>query len=125
MTGPRTHNYVITIVAKSQEEADRVMVERLIHDEDYGFPYTINYAPVRREPFPSDAVCSCGADDWLDTEHGYTRSSGAVYDQGAKVFTVHTNGWSDMSEDGTERCLTCGACWKEYAWPEGVEVDWV
>ena len=35
------HRYSIDIDADSKEEADRIMRERLMHDEDYGFPYQI------------------------------------------------------------------------------------
>ena len=35
------YNYSVDIDADSKEEADRVMEERLMHDEDYGFRYQI------------------------------------------------------------------------------------
>lgn len=35
------YNYSVDIDADSKEDADRVMEERLMHDEDYGFRYQI------------------------------------------------------------------------------------
>jgi hypothetical protein len=35
--------FVVTISTSSQEQAERVMAERIDHDEDYGFEYTIAY----------------------------------------------------------------------------------
>jgi hypothetical protein len=35
------YNYSVRMDADSKEEADRVMHERLMHDEDYGFRYQI------------------------------------------------------------------------------------
>jgi hypothetical protein len=38
---PGEFRYAVTVRAKSAEQADRVLAERLGHDEDYGFEYTI------------------------------------------------------------------------------------
>lgn len=35
------YRYHVSIDADSREEADQVMVERLMYDEDYGFRYQI------------------------------------------------------------------------------------
>ena len=35
------YNFSVDIDADSKEEADQVMVERLMYDEDYGFRYQI------------------------------------------------------------------------------------
>lgn len=35
--------YTVTIAAGSRSLADQVMAERIGHDEDYGFDYTIGY----------------------------------------------------------------------------------
>lgn len=35
------YNYSVDIDADSKEDADRVIEERLMHDEDYGFRYQI------------------------------------------------------------------------------------
>lgn len=40
---PEPFRYEVAIHAASQEEADQVMAERLGPDEDYGFPYVVNY----------------------------------------------------------------------------------
>lgn len=33
----------VVVEAETKEQADRVMVERLTHDESYGFPYFIDW----------------------------------------------------------------------------------
>jgi hypothetical protein len=33
--------YTVTVACASQAEADQVMAERMAHDEDYGFDYTV------------------------------------------------------------------------------------
>jgi hypothetical protein len=38
-----THTYIVTVSGCNQAEADQVMAERLEHDEDYGFPYKIEW----------------------------------------------------------------------------------
>lgn len=38
-----TFEYVVRIDAATREQADQVMAERLDHDENYGFPYTVGY----------------------------------------------------------------------------------
>lgn len=34
--------YTVVVSAENQEEANQVMRERLDHDEDYGFEYSLN-----------------------------------------------------------------------------------
>lgn len=46
--GLDTFTYTVHVDARSAEEADQVIAERLFHDEDYGFPYTIGASPVER-----------------------------------------------------------------------------
>ncbi|SEC73117.1 Uncharacterised protein (plasmid) [Tsukamurella tyrosinosolvens] len=36
-------SYVVDVDAASQAEADTVIAERLDHEEDYGFPYTLQH----------------------------------------------------------------------------------
>ena len=37
-------SYIVTVYnVDSKEQADRVMAERLHHDDDYGFPYNVDY----------------------------------------------------------------------------------
>lgn len=38
-----TFEYVVHVEAATRDQADQVMAERLTHDEDYGFPYTVSY----------------------------------------------------------------------------------
>jgi predicted RNA-binding Zn-ribbon protein involved in translation (DUF1610 family) len=38
-----THTYMVTVTGCSRKQADRVMRERLGHDEDYGFNYNLNW----------------------------------------------------------------------------------
>lgn len=38
-----TFTYTVTVEAPGEAEAEQVMAERLAHDEDYGFPYTVNF----------------------------------------------------------------------------------
>lgn len=38
------YDYVVRVTAQSRNHAEQVMAERINHDEDYGFPYTIGYA---------------------------------------------------------------------------------
>jgi hypothetical protein len=37
------HKFVVEISGCTHEQAEQVLRERLGHDEDYGFPYSINY----------------------------------------------------------------------------------
>ena len=37
------YRYVVTVTCGSREQADRVMTERILHDEDYGFTYEIDW----------------------------------------------------------------------------------
>jgi hypothetical protein len=37
------YTYTVTVEADSPEQAERVMMERVLFEEDYGFPYTISY----------------------------------------------------------------------------------
>ncbi len=38
----------VTVTADSPEEAAQVMAERLNHDEDYGFDYTVGFEPMEQ-----------------------------------------------------------------------------
>ena len=38
----KTFTYTVAVVAATQEQADEVISQRVYHDEDYGFPYTID-----------------------------------------------------------------------------------
>lgn len=38
--------YTVTIHATTLEEAEQILTERLDHDEDYGFPYSVSWEPV-------------------------------------------------------------------------------
>lgn len=42
------YRFTVTVDAPSAEQAATVLAERLGFDEDYGFPYRIDYAPVSR-----------------------------------------------------------------------------
>lgn len=46
------HEYTVTVTARTRDEADRVMAERLQPDEDYGFPYRVTYAPAELQEAP-------------------------------------------------------------------------
>ena len=35
--------YVVTVQCESREQAHRVITERILHDEDYGFVYEIDW----------------------------------------------------------------------------------
>lgn len=35
--------FAVVITADTREQAEQVMQERILFDEDYGFPYTIAY----------------------------------------------------------------------------------
>jgi hypothetical protein len=37
--------YIVEVSDCTEEQADRVIAERIDHDEDYGFPYVISWAP--------------------------------------------------------------------------------
>lgn len=37
-------SYVVSVACDTVEQADMVMAERLSHDEDYGFSYTVVYS---------------------------------------------------------------------------------
>lgn len=42
--------YTVTVDAATQDEADTVMAERLAHDEDYGFDYTVGWEHLDSGP---------------------------------------------------------------------------
>lgn len=42
-----SHDFVVTVSGCTKEQAERVMGERLLHDEDYGFFYTLEYRESR------------------------------------------------------------------------------
>lgn len=35
--------FIVTVWCDNREQADRVMTERILHDEDYGFDYDIDW----------------------------------------------------------------------------------
>ena len=39
----KTFEFTVTVEASTYDEALLVMQERILHDEDYGFDYRINY----------------------------------------------------------------------------------
>lgn len=45
----------VSINCETAEQANQVLAERLGHDEDYGFDYTVDYKPVR-EPLGGVAL---------------------------------------------------------------------
>jgi len=48
----RAYRYIVTVEASSREEAERVLAERLSHDEDYGFEYRL----PEWEPHPDNST---------------------------------------------------------------------
>lgn len=46
---PRRFTTTVTIEAVTAAQAHRVLGERLLHDEDYGFDYSINYGDVQED----------------------------------------------------------------------------
>lgn len=40
---PGTHTFVVTVSGCGKTQAERVMIERTSHDEEYGFDYTIGW----------------------------------------------------------------------------------
>lgn len=40
----------VLVECASPEEAEVVLNERLLHDEDYGFPYTVGYHSLEEAP---------------------------------------------------------------------------
>ena len=45
--------FTVTVACDTAEQASDVLAERLDHDEDYGFPYTITYTRQATPPAPS------------------------------------------------------------------------
>jgi hypothetical protein len=39
----KTFRFLVIIEAETREEAEQVMAERIGYDEDYGFPYKIDW----------------------------------------------------------------------------------
>jgi hypothetical protein len=39
----KEHKFVVTVESETYEQALRVMMERIGHNEDYGFEYTIDW----------------------------------------------------------------------------------
>lgn len=42
---PRQYRYIVVVECETEAQATRVMAERIYHDEDYGFDYTIYSMP--------------------------------------------------------------------------------
>lgn len=40
----KTYIFTVVVEAENEEQATEVMQERIYFEEDYGFPYEINYA---------------------------------------------------------------------------------
>lgn len=38
-----TYTFTVTVVTDTAEHAEEVMQERILHDEDYGYDYSINF----------------------------------------------------------------------------------
>jgi hypothetical protein len=45
------HRYVVVVTAPSRDEANAVMVERIYHDEDYGFAYSVDVLDEDGKPW--------------------------------------------------------------------------
>lgn len=61
MTTENMHRYSasVTIEAETLEDAERVLAERLGYDEDYGFPYTLQYddpQPIGENPSENEGI---------------------------------------------------------------------
>jgi len=41
------YTFTVVIDSETEKQANQVMVERLGHDEDYGFPYEIRWDEAR------------------------------------------------------------------------------
>lgn len=60
MAENQTHRFITTVTGCNATQAETVMGERLLHDEDYGFDYTVGYEPVPSDsevqPSPADSL---------------------------------------------------------------------
>ena len=65
------HRFTVTVSGCSQEQAGQVMAERLDHEEDLGFAYTIGFAPLDRTPAAAfvDMLVGWSADEVEVTVH--------------------------------------------------------
>ena len=45
----KTRYYAVAVTAPTAEQADRVIAERLAHEEDYGYTYAIMWSPENRD----------------------------------------------------------------------------
>lgn len=43
-TPAHTHTFTVTVTCATADRATQVLAERLDHEEDYGFPYTLTWA---------------------------------------------------------------------------------
>ena len=50
------HTFVVTISGCTPEQAAQVIAERIGHDEDYGFPYTIRYEEAQTSTASNYAI---------------------------------------------------------------------
>ena len=48
--------YTVVVSADNKEQAEKVMRERLDHDEDYGFNYTLNVISKRAVDYYKDNI---------------------------------------------------------------------
>lgn len=60
----QTHRFITTVTGCDATQAETVMGERLLHDEDYGFDYIVSYEPV-----PSDSEVQPTQDGSLSYDH--------------------------------------------------------
>lgn len=44
------YKFTVRVTASTRKEAERVMSERILHDEDYGFPYAIHIDGTANDP---------------------------------------------------------------------------
>lgn len=51
-----SHTFTVTISGCTPEQAEQVIAERISHDEDYGFPYTIRYEEAQTSTTSNYAI---------------------------------------------------------------------
>jgi hypothetical protein len=61
----------VTIFARNRTEAEKVLAERLGHEEDYGFDYTIDWVPPVNDDRSKVPGCTCpvGTYDYPNSVH--------------------------------------------------------
>lgn len=99
----QTHRFTVEVTGCSREQAEQVMIERIQHDEDYGFAYTIDWQAAPRDAAP---LFDAADDHELQTLEDLARRAGVMRDCSGDGDHVHWTAYRGES---------CGVCGRPFA----------